>query len=283
MKIIPLTYQQNNNKITYQGGMNSKIKSEIMHTDCNKIQNSLLDTYDIKADFAGNKIIALSINKVTHLLNELQEKYNLKIWYPAFIFTGKPENYDIDINLSDYTYGFTNFLPCKFNKNSNDTVPGMSIIFNENYPWEKLDEKSDLNFELRHSTTNHFLEPFLHEYGHINHEGNLLTKYAGQELLDKFNELLNHEFISKYKIQYANIIREYLCNYASESPLETIACDMSKRFIDNLDLKELEFKQNPFKASPYEGFSIRKIFKQKTPLDIMLKAIYNGKTDIITK
>lgn len=264
-----------NNFCNFKAGMSKKVLSEISHVDCSKIEKKLLEENCINADFANNKIIAWSVAKVVELLSEMQAKYKRPFFTPiqikteALIKYGKEE----DKNIS---YGFTNFLPKLFDKTTNEITPGMSIIFNKDFPWEKLDEISDMDFAKKQTATNHFLESFLHEFFHIIHEGHILSKYPADEAALKITDLASSNKINFFQKNYGELISADICNYAQESPFDLIACDMSKRFISSLD-EQNKLTKNPFAKSPYSSFyAFIKLLKKENQLEDLVYNIYNG-------
>ena len=209
----------------------------------------------------------------------MSKKYKISIFYPANIIVDDLQIYEnIDNGV---IYGFTNFFPCRFIKNSEEIVPGMSIIFNKNFPWEKIDEISDYDYSIKNTMTDHFLESFFHEFSHIMHEGNLLQKYPVEKVVSKLQEYTDNTVNNNFKKVNSDLIIDKLCKYATENLLDLLACDLSGRFINNLNSSLTMFEKNPFKNSPYNNaFNFIKIFKQKNTLEILINKIYNGNVKI---
>lgn len=271
MRILKTT----NDLYCFKAGMNKKVVNEIASVNCEKIQENLLKYNDIKADFAGNNIIAWSVSKVVDIFTELQYKCHYPFFKPMQITTESFDDYD-NIDKSELLYGFTNFLPCKTNKNTDNETPAMSIIFNKDFPWENLDEISDIDYANNQTTTDHFLESFIHEFFHICHEGHLLTKYSTKSAISKLKGLANFD-ISNFQEKFGDLISNNICNYAKETPFDLVACDMSKRFIASLDDK-LQIFRDPFEKSPYTTpYIFRKLLNKQKPLDDLIYNVYNGK------
>ena len=263
------------NYYSFKAGMSKKVLSEISHVDCAKVQRNIWAENSIEADFANNKIIAWSVAKVVELLTELQKKYNQPFFAPIQIKTASLEKYGMEKDKNGL-YGFTNFLPQKFDKNSDEITPAMSIIFNKDFAWEKLDEISDIDFAKNQTATDHFLESFLHEFFHVFHEGHLLSKYTTEKAISKLKDLSDCNRSQNFQNKYGDLISEVICNYAKESPFDLVACDMSKRFISSLDNQNL-LKENPFENSPYSKFySFIKLFRKQNQLDDLINSVYNG-------
>ena len=267
--------------VKFNGGLNKAIRSDILATDCSKIQNLLKKEKDINADFANNKLIAWATYKITKLIDELKNNTKIPIEFPTNIITANLNDYNIDNN--GLIYGFTNFLPCRFNNKNNDIVPGMSIIFNKDFPWEKIDEISDYDYSKGHTTTNHFLESFIHEFAHIIHEGNLLNKQSAEKVQKDLNLLTDNTTIQNYKKEYGEEIVQNLCGYAVETPLDLVACDMSYRFIENLEENEISLKGNPFNQSPYSRTLFSLVLKKQSNLDIIINKIFNANQKFLAK
>ncbi len=274
MKILNITEQHNAN---FCGGMTSKIKSEIASTDCKRIEAALFREQGINTDFAGNKVIAWCVKKVTDIFTELNNKYKLNLFFPQNVMTedlrkfkGMPEN---------MIYGFTNFLPCRLYKNEDTILPPMSIVFNRDFAWERLDIISDYDYSNNHTATDNFLESFFHEFCHILHEGNLITKFGPAKFSDKISEMTNKKESLIFNKKYSRLICRQLCNYAAENPTDLIACDMSKRFIKNIDSNTFETTSNPYKDSPYNSFyKYLQLFDKQFNLDKLIYKIYNGQS-----
>ena len=134
MKINP-TININDKNLKFKAGMTKAIKSEILMTDCNKVQKLLQKEQGINADFAGNKVIAWSVYNVTKLLSELKGLCKPKTFLPLNIMTRNvDEFYEDDDN---FICGFTNYLPYKNEENPKESLPAMSIVFNKDFDWEK--------------------------------------------------------------------------------------------------------------------------------------------------
>lgn len=280
MQIFSIDFNKKS-PISFKGGLTRAIKSEILTTDCSKVENFLMSSKNISADFAGNKLIAWSTYNIVKILTEIESRFGFKTYFPTNIFTANLKDYNIE--NSDLVYGFSNFLPCKFKKNSQDLVPGMSIIFNKNFPWEKIDDISDSDFSKGCTTTNYFLESFFHEFAHIMHEGNLIKRSRVKDLPNKFNLILDGNNIQKYRSLYGKDVKKALCDYALESPLDLIACDISYRIIKSIDKNNLGILENPFKASPYSTNYIKTFFSQKKDLDTFISKIFHGETKFFDK
>lgn len=264
------------NTYNFKAGMDKRVRSEIVRTDCVEVQKKLLKNNNINADFANNKVIAWSVAKVVDLFSELQKKYKRPFIAPIQITTQSLEDFNWQ-DKKEFLYGFTNFLPCKFKNDSETVIPAMSIVFNKDFSWEELDEISDNDFLKRQTTTNHFLESFIHEFFHVCHEGHLLLKYTSNEAVKRLNALADSDKTAVFQEKYGRLISDNICKYAKETPFDLVACDMSKRFIDSLD-NNLQLTKNPFENSPYSRFyNFMKLINKQKPLDNLIYDVYNGR------
>ena len=249
--------------------MTRAVISEIKSTDCSKVEK-LFAKKGINSDFDGNKIVAWSTLKVSELLTKLQKSFGVKFDFPANIIVESFSKYK-KINHDRNVAGFTNFLPVKL-KDDESIVPPMTIFFNQDFPWRYIDGLSDLSFKDKDTVTDNFLEPFIHEFGHIIHEGNLLRKLPVNDVpktVDLFSQ-------NKIPEKYANTVKEETCSYAASNFLELIACDICKRFLSGLD-SNLEIKRNLFSASPYDRFyKYKTVFDKQNPYDKLVLNTYNG-------
>lgn len=263
--------------IKFTGGITHNIKRDIYSTNPHRVQY-LLSQREINADFRNNRVIAWCCAKTIEILDKLKK--------PLF---GLPTNIFVkdlnELNWEDQEiYGFTNFLPCRITKNSDEVIPAASIIFNQDFPWDKLDEISDFEYYDAHNTaTDYFLEPFVHEFGHIAHEIHLIDKFGAKKTVSKLVELTDENTIQKYKTKFSEK-EDGLCECAKISPLELIACDISKRIITNLDKCNVLLSKNPFIDSPYQCFfAIINLIKQYSLQDMLINKFFNGKTKFLDK
>jgi len=263
------------NFYNFKAGMNQRVLNEISRVDCVEVQKYLLKNNGINADFANNKVIAWSVAKVVELFSDLQTRYHRPFFAPIQITTESLKSYGKD-DEKDFLYGFTNFLPSRLKNDSEQVTPAMSIIFNKDFMWEKLDEISDSDYAKNQTATNHFLESFIHEFSHVIHEGYLLTKFNTNDAVERLKKLANPIKIGEFQENFGDLISKHICNYAKESPLDLIACDMSKRFIESLDTT-LSLTKNPFKNSPYSKFyHFKNLLFVNNPLDDLINKVFNG-------
>ena len=267
-------------QISYAGGLTKPMIADIRNTDVSKVQHYFAQN-NINADFQDNKFLAWATAKVFDIIKALQQNFNLKPGLPNNILV-KDTNALCIPNLES-TYGFCNLVPCKIHKGSDEVTPAKSIIFNKNFPWHKIDEISDFDFhDAKNTTTDFFLESIIHEFGHIFHENNLLKKFSIKEVLKKLLAMTDPANIQTYQQRYGQLVADNLCQYATKEPLDLIDCDMSKRVIPNLDRENLTPVNNPFINSPYENlFALKRLFRNTDEIDLLIKQIYDGKTEIL--
>lgn len=271
--------KSNNNykdKISYGGGLTKPMIADIRSTDVSRVQNYFAHN-NINTEFQNNRFIAWASVRVFEILKSFQENFGLKLGFPTNILVKDVNSLNLP-NLEN-TYGFCNLVPSKIHKNSDEITPAKSIIFNKNFPWHNINEISDFDFyTTQNSSTDFFLESVFHEFGHIIHEDHLLQNFNINTVLEKLISLTMPKTVEHYQDTYGSLVEKEICRYAKNEPLDLIACDMSKRFIDNIDLNSLLTNGNPFKNSPYERFyTLRSLFKDKTPITSLIRQIYQGK------
>ncbi len=270
------------NKPSFRAGLTKQIKSEINSCDIQKISNELRKL-NIQNDFKGNKLIAWCSLQCTKLITEINNRYGLNLALPNGIFVEDFSCLDIKHKNS---FGIMNFVPDFLHINKKVITPEKTIFFNEfkemNYDggnaiWDLVDELADMNFENKTTTTDFFLETFLHEFAHVMHEGNLQTRiYNGFDFIKTI--------ISMQKTQNPNFqklkpeISEKISEYATTNPLEMIACDLSKRIINCTSKETLQPIGDFTINSPYKKQNLfKRLFERKDNLEKMLKNIWNGK------
>lgn len=258
---------QINQNVNFKAGLTSQIRKEIAASDVQKI-SSYISQQGVKNDFKNNKIVAWCSLKSLEIMKKL------KLGLPKGIFV---EDF-FYLNVSDKKApGLLNFAPAKLYLDKDTIVPEKTIFFNEyeelnhtkgNLFWDNINEISDQTFENNLSTTDFFLEMFLHEFSHVAHETNLIEKLGGTKLVKLLQNL------SHFQIQNSDLVAK-ICQYAVSNPLEAVACDLSKRIIISLDRESLIPKDNCIRNSPYRKLSL--FHRQESRLDKMLRAYWNGK------
>ena len=238
--------KQNNLNLSFKAGLTRSMVADIKSCNIKRIA-SKFDQFGVETNFNNNKFVAWCSLKCFEII----QKLNLGI--PRAIFVEDFNKLNI---IEQGALGFTNFAPTKLYLN-NDSITQEKTIFFNKLNWENIDEISDENFKFGITTTDFFLETFLHEFAHVIHENNLLDKKNGSNVIAFLQKMLNPKFIETFQIKYANILKS-ICNYASENPLETVACDLSKRILNNIDKSTLKPRNNFIHSSPYQNFSIIK-------------------------
>lgn len=270
------------NKPSFRAGLTKKFKNEINYCSVQKISKEL-ETLNIKTDFKGNKLLAWCALQCTKLITEINNRYGLNLALPKGIFV---EDFSrLKKNTKD-AYCFVNTIPKFLYSDKNVLVPEKTIFINEfkekNYDggnaiWDLVDEIADMNFENKTTTTDFFLETFLHEFAHVMHEGNLQTRiYNGFDFIKTI--------ISMQKAQNPNFqklkpeISEKISEYATTDQLEMIACDLSKRIINCTSKETLQPIGDFTINSPYKKQNLfKRLFERKDNLEKMLKNTWDGK------
>ena len=276
----------NSTNINFRAGLTSQIKREIATTDVNKISRELF-IKGINTDFKGNKVIAWSSLQCYRIIRALNNWYGLNLGLPNEIIV---EDFNKLKARNKNATGFINMTPTKLYLNDDKVIPEKTIFFNEfkgfNYSggneyWNKIDEISDKNYETRFSTTDYFLEIFLHEFAHAAHEENLIQKLGGTNFVKQLQKTLNPHQLNIFRAKYENLL-EKICTYATESPYEAVACDISKRAIENIDKNMLLPKTDFITPSPYrQSIPLKRLFiyEPETKLSKTLRRFWNGKME----
>lgn len=256
------THQQN---VSFGAGLTPQMAEAIRNTDICEISKKLANE-GIENDFKDNKVVAWCCDKTVEIFKQLNERYNLKLALPKGVFLEDFENLNID-NANSCIYGFCNLLPTKLKKNSTLAIPEKTIFFNSfsaskeiikdeigcNSLWGNIDKISDNRFLDKNSSTDNFLDIFLHEFVHSSHEDKLLKQ---NNVVKKLKSMGDENYLKDFQQKYGQTLSQ-ICEYASTSPMEATACDMSRRIADCLDPQTLSPTNNPFINSPYEKLSIK--------------------------
>ncbi len=263
----------------FTAGFTRKMKQEAMRCDVYKISRDL-SKKGINCDFKDNRIIAWCVYKSAGIIDEINNRFNLQLGLPVEVVV---EDFNL-LRLKESVFAFCNFAPTKLYKINDKITQGKVIFINEfkeysykngNKFWENIDNISDIEYANKNAPTDFFLNVFLHEFGHIMHEQNMLNKMGGYSMIDKLAKVLLPEALIEYQNMYKKIV-SVICDYASYSPLETVACDLSKRLVENLDKNRLIPCSNFIKDSPYTQNLLRIFTEFNNPLNRLLRNIWNG-------
>lgn len=262
--------------VSYKAALTPMLKIEIQQVDALEISNKLTKN-NIQNDLRNNKVVAWCCDKTIQILQQINKKYGQKLPLPKGIYVEDFNNLDVEDPL---IIGTCNLRPSRLRKNSTDRIPSRTIFFNSIHDWENIDSISDSQYAAKNFSTDFFLYPFLHEFVHVIHENYLLDKFGGEKLaqiLEKANEA---DTLKAFRDKYGKTVSQ-ICTYASNTPLDTIACDISKRIADSVDKETLMPTQNPFASTPYGKIPFwRKTPKYNGPNDSLneiLRNFWNGK------
>lgn len=261
--------------LSFKAALTPKILQEIQQADVVEISSKLAKK-GIPTDFKENKVIAWCCNKTVEILQHLNKNFGQRLSFPKGIFVEDFKNLNVEDPLLLET---CNLRLSELRKNSNERIPSRTIFFNSIYNWDDIDSISDNQYVAKHFSTDHFLYAFLHEFSHASHEDRLLNKLGGQKLAKALETLNKDEQLQKYRANYGPTVRQ-ICDYAENTPLDAIACDMPKIIVDSLDKDTLMPTKNPFIGTPYEKIH----FWKRTPIDTnpihkILRNFWNGKFD----
>lgn len=276
--------QIQSNSISFQAGLTKQIKNEIVSSDVKRISD-YISKNGIPNDFKGNKLIAWCSLKCLEIIKTLNKEYNLRLGLPKGIFV---EDFK-SLNISNQqSAGVTNFAPCQLHLKNKTIFPEKTIFFNEfkgfNYSggneyWDRIDLTADANYDDKISATDFFMEIFFHEFAHAIHEENLIKKLGGEKTVSTIYKLLNPKNTSRFQNKNRDLL-DSICKYASSNPFEAVACDLSKRFIENVNKNKLTIEQNFISKSPYRKhhfFLLPFTDTETNPLSHLLRKCWNGK------
>lgn len=276
--------QIQSNSISFQAGLTKQIKNEIVSSDVKRISD-YISKNGIPNDFKGNKLIAWCSLKCLEIIKTLNKEYNLRLGLPKGIFV---EDFKL-LNVSNqYSAGVTNFAPSQLYFKKRTVIPEKTIFFNEfkgfNYSggneyWDRIDLTADANFDDKISATDFFMEIFFHEFAHAIHEENLIKKLGGEKTVKAIKKSLRSDYTQHFRAKNETLLNT-ICEYASSNPFEAVACDLSKRFIENVNKNKLTIDQNFISRSPYRkhNFFLLPFTKTETnPLSDLLRKCWNGK------
>lgn len=260
--------------LNFKAGLTSQMRKEIAGCDPNKV-SYYLSRNSIQSNFNNDKTVAWCVLKCLELLKIFNKKFNLNLGFPKGIFVEDFNKLNIE---NQNALGFINFAPTKLYLN-NDTIISEKAIFFNRLNWDNIDKISDENYEFGFTTTDFFLETFLHEFSHVIHEDNLLNKKNGRDVIIFIQKMLNPKFIKDFQTKY-KIFLDSKCLYASENPLETVACDISNRILNNIDKNALTPKNDFTLLSPYKNISLFQKFimscNKKQEKNLLLNKIWQG-------
>lgn len=264
--------------ISFEAGLTDKMLAEIQQTDVLAISNKLAKK-GIPNDFQGNKIIAWGCDKTIQILQHLNTKFGQKLSLPKGIYVEDFKNLNVEDPL---ILGTCNLNRSELRRHSTEVVPSRTIFFNSIHNWNNINSISDNQYAAKHFSTDFFLYVFLHEFSHVVHEDRLLNKLGGKKLAKILKTLNEEEQLQAYKKKYGTKV-EQICDYATNTPLDAIACDLPKVIAPCLDAETLIPTKNPFIGTPYERTYFwqkpQKHVGNKTSLSEILRNFWNGKFD----
>lgn len=280
MKVV-LSLQNNNfskpqkQKIAFEAGLTQKMIQEIRQTDTVQISRKFAQK-GIPTDFKGNKVIAWCCYKTAELIEQANKRFGVNLALPRGIFVEDFDN--LRVGDSEMT-GFCNHAQAKLYKNSDAITPSRTIFFNSIHNWHNVDSMSDSRFATRHSGSDFFLDIFFHEFSHVLHDEHLLDLYDPQTVLAKLQFTQDPHNVAKFQAQYGATVSK-VCNYAKTNPLETVACDLSRKLAQSLDKKALIPVQTPFLRVPYKNDELSFVESLEfkiSPLKQALRRFWDGK------
>lgn len=305
---MSISHLNNKKNIHFKAKWNEQTALKINKCDVAKKTLKLKQKYGIEADFKENKTIAWCCYKVVKIFAKLNQQYKLNIALPRAIYVEDFSKLNTTALIDKNAYGFCNMYPARLLENSEKIYPERTIFFNSFnrkhsifpanqqalYKWKNIDFIAESLFKSNLLPSNHFLNIFIHEFCHSAHVAQLMKAFKvknskgfvrennAQKLLEHLEKQYSQEYSDIYRKKFSHLMIN-LCTYASSNPLESIACDLSKRIDKVLDITKFYPTKNPLKHTFYSNkplYLLRKIFSKKPKdyiLQNLLKKIWNGK------
>lgn len=279
-----ISNRDNYSSIKFQAGLTTQMKLDIVRSDVKKIESEF-HKHGMVADFKNNRIVAWCSLKCLEIIKELNRRFGLNLGLPTGVCV---EDFSKLHLKHQEACGACNVMPTKLYKNFDVIVPQKAIFFNEyaqeNFPggnmhWNHIDELTTLSKKQEFSPSDFFLEPFLHEFMHVVHEEHLLNKLGSNNLVERLVVADLKENRTKFDNKYYQILYKNCCYYATSSPMEAIACDLTSRVINCLDKNTIKPTSNFVVKSPYREFTFKEKllapFKE-SEYDRIIKRFWDG-------
>jgi len=256
------------------------IARKIENTKVPEITKRMADK-GIEACFGENKVIAWCCAQTVAIYKQLRQKYGIKLALPKAIFVEDFAKLNTD---NPQKSAFCNWFPAYVQKGSKQVFSERTLFFNSfpqvgNCAWNNINNVASHNHKIGNWATGHFLELFVHEFGHSSHNGNLLEKQIRPKADNIVKNYTKPEFTDKFRKQNA-FLQTRLGACSLTDPLETIAHDFSRKVCSSLDENCLPVI-NTFQASLYPNprpFLLLRLFlQQKHRQELLMRKIWNGK------
>lgn len=217
-----------------------------------KIAREIQDKFNINTEFGNNPLFAAFSALTVNIFQKLGLTQPTNIFLKDFSGT----IYQNKLGICA-TNPYDNSLYRKFNKD----FPLRSVIMNQLQNWDCIQERMLELKKQKLLSTSHFLAPFIHEFIHSAHLDNLINKYGnGSKIMCK----LQKEFKNANTIA---LIKKETGNYASTSPCEMLAEEMTELIVDTLNDKTLMPNEMIFKMQRA---------KEPFNMDFLINACWNG-------
>ena len=253
---------QKTDSVNFKAGLTRKLVSEISTCRPEKVSTELAKL-GIESDFKNDKVVAWCSAKCVEIMKKLNQPLPRGVFLEDFA----------KLRADEGATGCCNVMPTNLYINSDKIVPEKTIFFNSQFDWSKIDDMADFLY-IHGSSSPHFIEPFLHEYSHVTHLNNLINKLGGERYVEKIDKIKQPIFMHNFQKKYFLLLLE-ICHYATSTPFEAVACDLSKRIINHMPPNSLEVGEPVIKSSPYA----RKQFSfgfNESKLDKTLRRFWNG-------
>lgn len=217
-----------------------------------KIAREMADKFHIRAEFGNNPIVAAFSALSSNIFHKLGFVQPTNVLLKDLSSTGYKNMLGICA-----VHPYDSELYRKFGKD----FPLRSVIINDGKNWYNIQEEMIELYNIKHSSTPHFLSPFIHEYIHSSHLENLMKRFGnGSKVMSKFQK----DYKDKNTIE---MIKIETGRYGATKPCETVAEELTELIVDSL---------NPKTIMPNE--MIFKMQRAKEPflIDKLIDACWNG-------
>ena len=228
-----------------------------------------------QSDFKDNKTVALISKLCVDIFKNFQKKCDYRKGYslqnlicPRDIYVFDRE---IDKSFKDFpTSFFTNFNSVSINDNSKHFQIATIFLDNNISSLEELNSMTEKYYKDKLISSNHFLQPFIHEYMHsiFFKFVNYITRNSRFSYLKTIENFENKKLTSLEKEIISNTISQYPLH--SAHPYSELLAEAGAKFIcDSLTEDCQSFKNNPVDLYKSTSNEFQKIMKKVLTIEII--------------
>ena len=269
----------------FKAGLTKRMLAEINHCDPILISKEI-SKYGVPSDFKNDKMLAWCSLKCVEIISNINKKFHLNLALPKGIFV---EDFSNIKDLKEDSLAFCNITRERLYKNSKKQVAPRTILINKEIDkktsWVSLDQLADENYENGRAATDYFLDIFLHEFIHSAHINNVIKRRSQYSAIISMLDSIEEKYLLKFDKKLGQIIFDNICSYATDNPMEAVACDLARRIINSIDKNNITVEKNPLKNSPYLRKNIFRFIDMKEAdkskiLNKYLTNFWNGRFEL---